>query len=304
MAFAFVASTTSDTSTGTSITINKPTGTVDDDLMFAFLYSNTALTNSVPSGWTLAGNNNTAGAICALYYKKASSEGASYNWGWAGSQAKKVIIVTYRGGFNLTTPIDVVSNASYTTNNTTLRADTMTVTKANSPLIFFGGVDTGSSTTSTPPTVPTTFAEDYDNWNTTPQKLMTVASVVWTGSGATGNIDATISASNTGKHAFAVALNPNSYSIVADQGSYALNGQDVNFLRTYIMSLTHGAFTLTGQAVGLLYGRIMSLAVGLFSLIGFDVDLSLLWNPDSKPSDTSYNSDSKPTSSWTNDLEP
>jgi hypothetical protein len=197
--------------TANSGTCNKPTGTVDGDIMFALVQHRGVYSDTAPSGWTLLGQGSggVSSGFFELWYRVASSEGANYTWGFPATERVRILIATYEGGFFDTgTPIDVVSNTGYTTSNTTARAASMTVAAANSPLFFFACVFRTVATTFTAPTVPTTFTEDYDGGSTNPDMWNEVASCEWSGSGATGDIDGTISVSIATKHAFAVALNP------------------------------------------------------------------------------------------------
>lgn len=69
----------------TSISLTKPTGTVDGDLLVTIIAClGTAAPSSVPSGWTLIRSTDSGGvgtqASLHTYYKIASSEGSSYSW--------------------------------------------------------------------------------------------------------------------------------------------------------------------------------------------------------------------------------
>jgi hypothetical protein len=161
----------------------------------------------------LGGNYNAGtGNYFFLYYKVAgASEGASYAWVWAAATRLGGTIATYRGDFDTADPIDVVSNTAYIVSNTTVRAASMTVSAVNSPLVFFGGIHSSSSVTYTKPTAPVDiWVEDVDQADdgTVSRFMREICHMIWTGSGASGNIDATASATITDKHAFAVALNP------------------------------------------------------------------------------------------------
>lgn len=195
----------------TSGTVNLPTGTVNGDIIFALVQHRGVYSNSQPSGWTLLGQGSggASSGFFELWYKVASGEPANYTWGFSASERIRILNISYQGGFFDTgTPIDVVSSTGYTTSNTIARAASMNVTAANSPLFHFACVFRTSSTTFTPPTSPTTFTEDYDGGNTGPDMWNEVSSCEWSSSGATGNIDATISVSIGTKHSFAVALKP------------------------------------------------------------------------------------------------
>lgn len=96
----FVASASTQTpSSGTTLTINKPTGTVDGDLMIAFmlLTSGSILTWTGDTGWTEVADQNQKPSL-RVAYKIASSEGSSYTFTASNTfnQASGAIL-TYRG---------------------------------------------------------------------------------------------------------------------------------------------------------------------------------------------------------------
>lgn len=208
---SFIAAAHFDSGSASTATINKPTGTVDNDIMFAILkrIDNTDPT-TVPSGWTVLATNLVGGGNSLwMYYRVAASEGASYDWVWAVAGRCGGSIYTYRSGFNTANPVDVVSNTAYTTSNTTVRAASMTVSAANSTLVFFGAFHSASAGSFTvTPTVPTTFTKDSDTDDLNSRFGRSAMSVVWSSSGTTGDMDATIDLTLADKHAFAVALNP------------------------------------------------------------------------------------------------
>lgn len=78
-----LASTSKSYSTTTNTTLNKPTGTVDGDFLLAGLYIESGTTVTPPSGWTeMVGQDLGDGrsTYTRIYYKTASSEGASWDW--------------------------------------------------------------------------------------------------------------------------------------------------------------------------------------------------------------------------------
>lgn len=194
-----------------SATVSKPTGTATNDIMFTLvMHKVNEAPNTVPTGWTLSGTQVIASTYhYSLYWKLAATEGASYTWGWPTSERSALTVVTYRGGFNTASPIDILSNTAYTTTNATVRAASMNVAVTNSPIIFFGAIYFNGGTTFTPPTTPATMTENVDSYNSTSRFSREVANLTWTGSGTTGNMDA-ITGTSFGavKHAFAVALKP------------------------------------------------------------------------------------------------
>lgn len=195
--------------------LNKPSGTVEGDFLYALFmtYKTSAVSvDSVPSGWALIAERTVSTYYHFwLYYKVAgASEPTSYTWSISTTAKLHAVCGCYTGGdFDPADPVDVFSNTQYITSNNICRAASMVVSAANSPLIFFGGVYHTSAKTFTKPSTPTTgWMEDDDAGSVTPDFFSTTCSMIWGGSGATGNIDATLSASDTQKHAFAVALNP------------------------------------------------------------------------------------------------
>ena len=237
-ATSFVASSEYGDASSDSAVIAKPSGTVDDDIMFMVIESGTAYTNALPDGWTsLAQTNSTD--FYELAYKVASTEGSNYTVGFAAAQPVKVTIVTYTGGFNVTDPIDTFSNTAYVVSNTSNTAVSMDVTHANSVLLFFGAVQGTSAVTQTKPILPTTdWTEDYDGGDTDSDFWLEASSMTWTGKGATGTMTSTLSTTKTNKHAFAVALKPVveiawGASFNGEQDGVVLNGNSKNFNLVY-----------------------------------------------------------------------
>lgn len=198
-------------STPFQVTLAVPTGTANGDLMFTWIgsYSATVTTNAA---WALLGSYTAASDKYYLYARVASSEPASYVWTFSGTSKYKATCTTYiaSSDFNVTNVSTdlTVSNTSYRTSDAINRAVSFNVPNSNSPILFFGGVYSTASKTQTPPTNPGTFTEDYDAGHTTPDFWLEIAYYIWASSGSSGNIDSTISATLTTKHAFAVALKP------------------------------------------------------------------------------------------------
>jgi len=194
-----------------NITVTKPSGTVDGDILFCWIGWYAAVTiDSVPSGWNLLGEYIANTDRYALYYKIASGEGASWVWSFTATAKVRAVCSCYtKGDFDASNPINVVSNTAYRTSDAYCKAASMTVAAVNSPLVFWGGFYNTSTGSFTKPSVPTSgWVEDDDVWNTTPDMGTEVCSFIWSGSGATGIMSATNTLTLTTKHAFAVALNP------------------------------------------------------------------------------------------------
>ena len=206
--FTFIAYEFEDDSGGTSKTVTKPTGTTDGDIMIAFAarkYEETPTTT--PAGWDSRGTNWNVDDYmhCQVWTRVASSEGANYTWEWANAVRQAIIIVTYRGGYDTVDEFDILSNTGYSGNDAVLRAAGVSVSEADSPAIFIGA---GVSSTGLTYTPPSGFQEDADTGSTDSRFWVIAASDVL-GSGASGDIDATISETLWGsKHAMMVVLTP------------------------------------------------------------------------------------------------
>lgn len=214
MAFTARTETYADTAAATSLECSVPTGTSNGDILFmTIVVSNSStVTLSGLSAWTSLGNYNTSGTDkYYLYYRIASSEPASYTI-TIDKESKYGLCMSCftSGNFDGSDPIDVVSNTGYRSSDNYCRAAAMTVSAANSPLVFFGLVSTTSGRTFTKPSNigADAWTENEDRTNLSSDISNEICSMIWTGSGSTGDMTATLSNTSSTKHAFAVALNP------------------------------------------------------------------------------------------------
>ena len=203
---------------GTFVTVNAtsgtptvPTGTVDGDLMFLSCGTTTDVINSIDASWTQIGLINNGSYYNYLYFKVADSEPASYTVGFNGSTKSTISITSFYGfNYDTTDPVDVVSQTPYIVSNTTNRAASMTVTNPDSAILWFSYLQVASVTTVTNPTVPFTMTEYQFAGTVFSDLFIAVKGGEWTGSGATGDMDGTISLGDLTdrKAAIAVAINP------------------------------------------------------------------------------------------------
>jgi hypothetical protein len=216
MSFAFVAAEQGNSSGSTSITVTKPSGTTENDLLVACVTRNfTASPSTVPSGWTLIAENDSCGQLeyIGVYYKVAGgSEPADYTWEWASISRTSGVIGAYRSGFDISDPIDHYRNTKYLTEDTTVRSATCQVTKDNSAVIFFGAIYSGSSTSWTP---DGDLSEDGEFGNNFSDLRTHLASGIFS-SGWTGLLDSIIDFNSVDKHAIAFSLNPVTNAFTAD----------------------------------------------------------------------------------------
>lgn len=86
------------------VTVNKPTGTQQNDLMIAVIQAAASrVTPTYPSGWTQAILDTTGNSSAAVAYKVAgASEPSTYDFGVGGSFGRVAQIVTIRNATTLT----------------------------------------------------------------------------------------------------------------------------------------------------------------------------------------------------------
>lgn len=116
---------------GPSVTVTKPTGTADGDILLAWVYAynNTPESISAPEGWTQMDFIIQSARMYALFWKRASSEGADYTFtGNTGSLYVNACVVAYSGCIATGTPYDQFSETTYTTNDYSIVADGITPT--------------------------------------------------------------------------------------------------------------------------------------------------------------------------------
>lgn len=141
MAVAFRAASTAGDATAANITITKPTGTVDDDIIIVWITKETTTTPGIPTGWTLIPNQaGTANAeSCHAYWKKAASEGASWVWTFA-STWRTGWAISYSGGETVGSPLDPASPVAMTETASAAQgaAPSQTTTVADVMLVALG----------------------------------------------------------------------------------------------------------------------------------------------------------------------
>jgi hypothetical protein len=140
---------------GTDLAINKPTGTVDNDIMVAVFYNERSATAwGLPSGWAWWGGatgranyNGTSWTHTA--WKKASSEGSDYTFTLTGGAAWRAITISsFSGAYTDGDPEDSTgpTGASDNTSDNVMLAS-ITTSSANDMLIGGSGNIAGTTLT-------------------------------------------------------------------------------------------------------------------------------------------------------------
>jgi len=146
----FVATAGNTSQTGTSMVINKPTGTVDGDLMIAYFSAAVSgNTMTTLAGWTAISQLNTNDQS-HFFYKVASSEGSNYTWSHWNANNNAIIgtICTFRNTAQ-TSPYEIVT-AYDSVSDTTATGSEMTPATAPDTLMcmFVASYYNGSTSVS------------------------------------------------------------------------------------------------------------------------------------------------------------
>lgn len=220
----------------TSLSVTKPTGTVDNDVLIATVaYAGGTLTP--PAGWTSVLSQAATGVTLAVYRKIAASEGSSYTWSLNSADGLAVSLSTYYN-VNTTTPVNA-SNSQANASSTSMTAPTVTPGTTADMLIFAGAVAGNIRATA-----PGGMTEDADVGNTGVGVYM--ADQLLASSSATGSKTATL-ASATANAAALVVLNPSSSSAVNTSFSVAKPTGTVNN-DVMIAAVAFAGGTLTAPA--------------------------------------------------------
>jgi hypothetical protein len=139
---------------GTSLTINKPTGTAVGDIMVAVLGISSNAAISLATNWStfVAQVNNSTTFGLATYRKRvASSEGASFQWTWTGSLNCCGIVATYQYLTQNSNAGPFVPTSTTTASSTTQGAPSITITDKMGQFVFAFWGNASASTYSSPP---------------------------------------------------------------------------------------------------------------------------------------------------------
>jgi hypothetical protein len=154
---------------GTSLTINKPAGVVDGDLMVATIVianSNAgAEPITPPAGWTSQLLTTDGGGLKVNTFTKfALSEGASYDFTYANADAGGAI--SAYSGVDSATPMDVAPSGASATSGTTIDAPGLTTVTGGAFLFCAFANEDGAPATWTPPSGMTERADaDFRGWS-------------------------------------------------------------------------------------------------------------------------------------------
>lgn len=139
------------TASGNSITIPKPSGTVEGDLLIASIYWNDRNQDPTPpSGWTLLNfvpSGATSSSIGAWFKVAGASEPSDYTWTSTGSVSRRAgTIACFSGSYDA----DPEDAAVVTTDGSATSAGITTVSDC-AMVVYLSGVDAAPGATWTEP---------------------------------------------------------------------------------------------------------------------------------------------------------
>ena len=187
----FVAAAQGSTST-TSLVINKPTGTLQNDLMVVFIYTGNGASWTQPTGWTEVADT---GSIAVAYKTAGASEGSSYTFTASKSGTNAGVIVTYRNA-----AYDVVGTVT-TSTSSPLSIPAITLSANASTVLAYVAASSTSSSWSTPTGFSSLSAM------TTPVSFGTFGKDN-VSSGSTGTVSTTRTGQGIGQAAVLVGIKP------------------------------------------------------------------------------------------------
>jgi len=229
VAYRSVASTI--LSTRTNITVTKPAGVVDDDILIASIAIDTDTAITPPAGWTeiTVVDESTVDLDLYVYWKRASSEGANYTWTHSSAWSAGAIVAV-SGAITSGDPQDATVGIDNNDGLTsTVNIPSITTATDGSLVIAVTSEYNTAITSSTP-----------SGWD---ERLDTEGMHVWTKtqttSGATGATTATLSTASNHvtavvaiKEGVATTVEQEGFRFGVDDGSESAHGweasQDTN----------------------------------------------------------------------------
>lgn len=189
-----------------SITIAKPSGVMDGDVMVAVVVNTTV---SAPSGWASVGTWGDVGGGFApprvnVFYKVASNEGGSYTFSVTNSDLNPTIgcIVAYSGVSVSPSPIDASGGSYDTAPNTSADSPSLPLSSTGETLVHIVASTTAPSATitSTPPSgmterVDVAIGDTSTDGYVSMTLHLAVSDQIMLASGATGTRTSTLSTS-------------------------------------------------------------------------------------------------------------
>ena len=244
---------------GNNESIDKPVGTLEGDLMVAFLASDgpntpTSWATRIPSGWTVIQDDPSTNAFlfsgCVAYKLATASEPTSYVFNF-GAQMGGGGIIAY-SGVNSASPINVSAQQTNASASTAHPIPSITTTVADCLVV---GYYRHTSNNGVPYTEPGGWTERADYKAATANCNFGVSDKVFASAGATGTVSATGNLSNeTWCVAFAIAPDAGgggTPSLVVSDGSHAHAADNLSLTIIGTLSVADAAHAHTADSITL-----------------------------------------------------
>jgi hypothetical protein len=139
---SFRASASAGGASSSSVAVNKPSGTAQDDVLVALVYvEHATATITPPSGWTLVRDSLQTGPSGfdyrhVTYWKRAGgSEPSSYQWSCSVTAYREAFIIAVQGCITSGSPVDVEAATVNANQNDAPVAPSVTTTVADTLLV-------------------------------------------------------------------------------------------------------------------------------------------------------------------------
>jgi hypothetical protein len=280
----------------TSVTVAQPTGTLDDDILVAFIVDRaTSGSSAAPTGWTRQGGAaGTGGRFQVFTAVKGRNSLSGTSWAFAGLTTRaQGRMIGYRNG-NPFNPLNGTPTASINASGTT--GTTALTTSVNLGMIIagFASLANGSLWSAEAVASGPTLTERADSANSTFLSLA-IADGTQTTAGSTGASSATMATAGANAAIlvglaikvdrflgaapglFRATTFPATLSkgggaggnvLTATQASFSVAMQPANLLHKQVLSAAQQSYALTGQAANLLFKHVMSAVFGSFAESG------------------------------------
>jgi hypothetical protein len=219
--------------------------------------------SSVPDGWSLVAKEYYVGTsyACWVYSRVCVGGEGTSTWTWAASSRTNAVIFSYYDGIDTDDPIDAVSNTSYKTSNTTIRAASADAAVSGEPAIWVSFAGYAAEIT-----VPSGYTENGYSYYTPYIYRLKFGSTVLSSAGATGDVDGAIATATDSKHAFLILLNPPaapSTDLLISDASHALTSDAVTIeavAGATSLAISDAAHSLASDAVALTQSHALEIA--------------------------------------------
>lgn len=187
--------------TGTTISVNKPAGVLNNDFLVAHVGVTGGGHNiTAPAGWTTIVSSNTTNSTTRSFWKRIDgTEGSSFVFDSNQAIGRRLAaaIVNYRGVDTDTTPIDVTGSSNSGTSSTSVTGTSVTTVSNNAKLVgvFNAYRNDNTSVEFTPPSGMMERVDVRSNTAAATNIAISITDEYRATAGATG--DRTATASNT-----------------------------------------------------------------------------------------------------------